>query len=45
MVDHFPYQCDRCPERHRYPISAALCCDQAAFNDDDEDDTTIRSSN
>lgn len=37
------YTCEHCEETYRHPISAALCCDPAAFND--ELDNEIRSTN
>lgn len=32
------YECETCGEAHRYPISAALCCDPIS-NDLDTEDT------
>ena len=35
------YECETCGEEHRYPISAALCCDAVQDAPDDEDNPDI----
>lgn len=32
-----PFACDHCGSEWRSPISAAMCCDPAAFSDLDDD--------
>lgn len=46
MTDHvLPYQCDYCNTRHKYPISAALCCDVVSGELSDDDPDIIQSIN
>lgn len=36
MASH-PYECEYCGDLHRSPISAALCCDPAAYCDEGDE--------
>lgn len=37
MSAKVPYTCDHCGAQWVSPISAAMCCDEAAFNPDDDE--------
>lgn len=41
MPGRAPYPCPVCGEPHRYPISAALCCDALSNDLPTDDDPTI----